>query len=130
MFLKNPPTAAPAAVRKRLAPEVQVGLIVTKVVGDPVALEADFLSMYQDAVSAKLIGRAHAHGKQIHVWTVNDHDIQVQMIELGVDSVITDQPADVIKLRQSRANLSSPEKLVFGSAAYACGGSLRRTVTL
>ena len=103
-----------SAVReaKRLAPEVQVGLIVTKAVGDPVALEADFLSMNQDAVSAKLIDRAHALGKQIHVWTVNDHDSQVRMIELGVDSLITDYPADVVELRQSRAKLSKPEKLV------------------
>lgn len=97
---------------KRLAPEVQVGLIVTKVVGDPVALEADFLSMNQDAVSAKLIDRAHAHGKQIHVWTVNDHDAMVRMIELGADSLITDLPADVVALRQSRSKLSAPEKLV------------------
>ena len=97
---------------KQLAPEVQVGLIVTKVVGDPVALKADFLSMNQDAVSAKLVARAHAHGQQIHVWTVNDHDSMVRMIELGVDSLITDQPADAIELRQSRARLTSPEKLV------------------
>ncbi len=97
---------------KRLAPEVQVGLIVTKMVGDPVALDADFLSMNQDAVSAKLIDRAHAHGKQIHVWTVNDHDSLVRMIELGVDSLITDLPAAAVELRQSRARLTSPEKLV------------------
>ena len=103
-----------SAVRdaKRLAPEIQVGLIVTKVVGDPVALEADFLSMNQGAVTTKLIDRAHAQGKQIHVWTVNDRETQARMIERGVDSLITDEPSDAIDLRQQRAKLSASEKLV------------------
>ena len=52
-----------SAVReaKRLAPEVQVGLIVTKSIGDPASVEADFLSLNQDAVSARLLtGRTPA----------------------------------------------------------------------
>ena len=31
-------------------------------------------------------------GKQIFVWTVNDQDMMSKMIDLNVDSIITDNP--------------------------------------
>jgi glycerophosphoryl diester phosphodiesterase len=89
-----------------------VGLIVTRSIGDPAAIDADFLSLNQDAVSAKLVHRAHSRGKQVHVWTVNDRASMERMVDLGVDSLITDYPAEAAALRQSRAALSAPEKLV------------------
>jgi len=103
-----------SAVRdaKRLAPEVRVGLIVTKSIGDPADIDADFLSLNQNAVSAKLLARAHSRGKEIHVWTVNDRQAMERMVEMGVDSLITDYPAEAADLRRARAALTAPEKLV------------------
>jgi glycerophosphoryl diester phosphodiesterase len=103
-----------SAVReaKRLAPEVQVGLIVTKSVGDPAEADADFLSLNQDAVSARLLSRAHSRGKAVHVWTVNDRPAMERMVEMGVDSLITDHPETAAELRESRSALSAPEILV------------------
>ena len=103
-----------SAVRdaKRLAPEVRVGLIVTKSIGDPADIDADFLSLNQNAVSAKLLARAHSHGKEIHVWTVNDRPAMERMVEMGVDNLITDYPAEATDLRRARAALTAPEKLV------------------
>src|SRR5262249_60624314 len=49
-----------AAVRKvkELAPEATVGLIVTKSVGDPARLEADFLAVSQSLATEKVARRA------------------------------------------------------------------------
>ncbi|MDX3005357.1 glycerophosphodiester phosphodiesterase [Kribbella solani] len=43
-----------------------------------------------------LIERAHARGKQIHVWTVDDPDEIGRMLDAGVDGIITDR-TDVLR---------------------------------
>ena len=41
--------------------------------------------------SQQVIGRAHAAGLQVHVWTVNDAALMGQLLDLGVDGIMTDQ---------------------------------------
>ncbi len=41
--------------------------------------------------TAPLIGRAHAAGLQVHVWTVNDKELMTSLLALGVDGIMTDE---------------------------------------
>src|SRR5947209_13151093 len=41
------------------------------------------------------VDRVHAHGGEVHVWTVNDADDVDYVLDLGVDVVITNRPAAV-----------------------------------
>ncbi|NLA64390.1 MAG: glycerophosphodiester phosphodiesterase, partial [Leucobacter sp.] len=45
-------------------------------------------------LSQRLIDTVHAHGIEVHVWTVNDPVRMQQLVALGVDGIITDR-ADV-----------------------------------
>lgn len=45
-------------------------------------------------VSPRLLDAAHAHGVEVHVWTVNDPADMRRLVGLGVDGVVTDR-ADV-----------------------------------
>lgn len=43
-------------------------------------------------VTGRLIEAAHAGGKQVHVWTVNDPADMRRLLELGADGIVTDRP--------------------------------------
>jgi len=96
---------------KSLEPALQTGHIVTAAVGNVVRTEADFLSLNSARASTTLVRKAHAAGKGVHVWTVNDPEVMLRMIERGVDNIITDDPALLRRVIAERKSLSRPELL-------------------
>ena len=42
-------------------------------------------------LSPRIIAAAHRHGVEVHVWTVNDPVRMRELVNLGVDGIITDR---------------------------------------
>ncbi len=79
------------------APELQVGLIFGKKYDDSVfSGNWDVLSSNKANIDQKFMKKAHDSGKKVHVWTVNDEKEMQDLIELGVDGIITNYP-DLLK---------------------------------
>jgi glycerophosphoryl diester phosphodiesterase len=97
---------------KRIFPELTAGFIVFKVAGNLPRMEADFMSINAARATPRLVRRLHRHGRGVHVWTVNDFNNVISMIEVGVDNIITDYPANVRRYMEAWNALSGSEKIV------------------
>ena len=96
---------------KALFPEMKVGLIVFQALGDFTESEVDFLSIDAAQTTSHVVKQAQQKGKQIHVWTVNDLQTTLSMIEVGVDNIITDNPVAIQKWLQAWNKLTGTEKI-------------------
>jgi glycerophosphoryl diester phosphodiesterase len=55
-------------------------------------------------VTPELIAHAHAHDIQIHVWTINCTERMAELLDLGVDGIMSDFPGRVADLIARRRN--------------------------
>ncbi len=92
-------------------PEIKTGLIVFRALGYLTETESDFLSIHATKATSRLVKNAHKNGKQIHVWTVNDLQTALSMIELGVDNIITDNPEFIKDLLRTWNDFTDMEKI-------------------
>jgi len=62
----------------------------------PIALQIPERIRGLRVLTRGLLRRAHNHGIQVHVWTIDDPSAMHRLFDLGVDGIITDRP-DVLK---------------------------------
>jgi glycerophosphoryl diester phosphodiesterase len=63
---------------------------------DAAALQLPRRSRGVRVVDSRLVTAAHDRGLQVHVWTVNHPAEMAELLDLGVDGIITDRP-DLLK---------------------------------
>jgi glycerophosphoryl diester phosphodiesterase len=100
---------------KRHNPRLRTGLTVAYALGDVSRLEVDALSVRADFLSDELLRAAHHHGREVHVWTVNDAGQMARLIKRGVDNIITSDPDLGVRVRDEWAGLTGRERLVLAS---------------
>ena len=101
---------------RALRPDWTIGLLSATAIGNLAALDVDFLAVAQRLATPGFIRRSHAQGKQVFVWTINDAVSLSRMMSLGVDGVITDEPALARKVISKRVNLNPAERLLMHTA--------------
>ena len=97
---------------KKLSPNLDVGYVAGLALGDVSALDTDFLSLETSVATADVIDSSHENGKAVAVWTVNDRDDMITMINRGADNLITDDPPLAITVLEEMAQLSNVDRLL------------------
>lgn len=85
---------------RKLAPELRLGMLGSK---ELTAVRLDEIRGFKPAVvgwkysdlNAGNIDALRAAAIQVAVWTVNDPAVAAKFVDLGVDAIITDQPAEM-----------------------------------
>lgn len=89
---------------KETAPEIRTGYIMTMSYGSiSQVTAADFFSVRYDYVTEGFVREAHALGKEVHAWTVNYRGNIKRMLDMGVDNIITDDPALVRRVQNQES---------------------------
>jgi glycerophosphoryl diester phosphodiesterase len=55
-----------------------------------------------DVVTESFVDAAHAAGVAVHVWTINDVEEMVRLLDLGVDGLVSDRPTVLAELLEER----------------------------
>ncbi|MFC3614688.1 glycerophosphodiester phosphodiesterase [Lutimaribacter marinistellae] len=108
MSLKYP------AVQKmrQLRPDWRTGVLAATAVGDLTGLEGDFIAVSAGRVTPALLRSAETAGKDVYAWTVNDPLEMSRLLSMGIDGLITDEPAMANKVLAFRAELSPTGRLL------------------
>ena len=99
------PGVASSSSARRFVPALlagKVGLspIVRRSLAGLVAVQVPERALGLRVTSERMLRRLHAAGVEVHVWTVNDPQRMRQLLELGVDGLVTDRAdlaLDVVK---------------------------------
>ncbi len=88
---------------RKLNKTIKVGYIFSKMPDDVDVFtsDVDLLSVNYKLVDKEFVEKAHANKKDIHVWTVNKPEEMQRLINLGVESIITDRPDILVNLLQT-----------------------------
>lgn len=82
---------------RTIAPSVPRGVLEVSYPVDPVAaarpVDARDLWRHVEFVDEALVSAAHAEGRRVVAWTVNDADQMVRLARIGVDAICTDDVA-------------------------------------
>ena len=101
---------------RRLRPDWPVGLLSSKAIGKISDLEVDFLAINMATAKPSFIRRIQSSGKKVYVWTVNDQASMSRLMTLGVDGIITDEPALANEVRNKIKNITPVERLLLHTA--------------
>jgi glycerophosphoryl diester phosphodiesterase len=97
---------------KQLEPRLAAGFVATASLGDISRLDVDFIAVPLSHATDALIGAAHAQGKEVYVWTVDDPQQMSLALDRGVDNIITNDPQALVRVLEERAALGNAERIL------------------
>jgi glycerophosphoryl diester phosphodiesterase len=104
-----------------LRPDWRVGLLSTAALGNLARVDADFLAVHSRIVTPGFVRRIHRAGKALYAWTVNDLAGMTRLFGMGVDGLITDEPALAVRLLDERSKMNPVERLLVTTGLLVVG---------
>jgi glycerophosphoryl diester phosphodiesterase len=93
-------------------PQLRTGAIISAAVGNIARLDVSVLSVRTGLITDALLDQAHASGREVHAWTIDDPAVMARLIDRGVDGLITNEPVRALTVRSERQELPAWQRLV------------------
>ena len=95
------------------APETQLALFANAALpGTARRTDFDMLGLNHLQLDVAVVADARRRGYRLQAWTVNDPERMARYMDLGVDDISTDVPAEAVRVRAERAALNDVERLL------------------
>lgn len=95
------------------APDAQLALFANAALpGTARRTDFDMLGLNHLQADVRAVADARRRGYRLQVWTVNDPTRMARYMDLGVDDISTDVPADAVRVRDERTALTDVERLL------------------
>ena len=83
------------------ASEWKTGVVIPVQFGDFATKGVDFYAIEDSSYNGYLMGEVQDMGKELYLWTINEEDKILKYLQSPVDGMITDDPAEVLRLRKN-----------------------------
>lgn len=93
-------------------PEVKAGFIYFLSFGNPSTFNGNVLIMEEDAANQMKVGEIQLANKEAIVWTVNDEESMIRIVNLSVNGIITDKAQELVDFLDQHINKSAKERLL------------------
>jgi glycerophosphoryl diester phosphodiesterase len=92
--------------------DLKRAMIIARSVGDITRMDVDYLEIEKSLATDALLRKAHRLGKKVFVWTVDNQKDMERYLDRGVDSIITNNPELLLRLRGERRDLGDSARLL------------------
>ncbi|MHC5163108.1 MAG: glycerophosphodiester phosphodiesterase family protein [Planctomycetota bacterium] len=95
---------------QQLTSDISIGYCVLTEVGDLTQLDVDFVAIQEKNITPKLIRTIQGQGIDVCGWTVDDGKRILELIEMGVNGIITNEPVRVAKIAERYQTLNPAQR--------------------
>ena len=103
---------------RSLRPDWRLGLITAVAIGNLTTADADFFAVSGNLATALFVREAHAAGKDVYVWPIDERIEKARMISRGADGLITYDPALGRRILARLAEMAPVERLMVDVALW------------
>jgi len=103
---------------KELRPKWTSGVLIAKSIGNPRALPGDFLAVQKALATRRFIRQVHSTGRPVFAWTVDDPQTMLHFVGLGIDGLITNEPAIAREALANYHAMTQPQRLLLYVMTY------------
>jgi glycerophosphoryl diester phosphodiesterase len=93
-----------------IAPDILSGYFASIEMGDLAALDVEVLAPSSQIATPELVRKLSARGIAVYVWTLDDPMHMVELIEMGVDGIITNEPLTARKVINKLQSFNSLQR--------------------
>jgi glycerophosphoryl diester phosphodiesterase len=100
---------------RRLSPTLTLGTLYSKtstpeLIDEAAAIGVDLIAWNQEKLKPEHIELIHKHGKKAWVYTVDDPRRAADLIAAGIDGLITNKPAEMMRVRNAERGVRNGVK--------------------
>ena len=96
---------------QQLTSDIPIGYLVLTEVGNITQLDVAFIAVQEKGVTPRMLRGIRSKNKMaIYAWTVNDSGRMLELIEMGIDGLITDKPVRVAEISVKYQTLNPIER--------------------